>query len=182
MRRLVILISVVVSLTIISSATAQGLGFNGVGAKAGLIMPEDPWDTGFFVSITADLGEITENLSLVPFVGYWKSNYSIYEYDLGLSNIQLGADVHYFLSGVPGLYAGGGLSLNLLSVEYPTFNYLGGGITTDSESETKLGFGFLAGYGFNVAGQNIFVEGKYNIISDFNTLELAVGIMFDLKK
>ncbi|HGY54866.1 MAG TPA: hypothetical protein ENK44_04130 [Caldithrix abyssi] len=182
MKKVAILLTVVMSFAMVSTLSAQGLGLNSIGAKAGIILPEDPWDTGFYGGVVADMGELTENLGLVPFATYWKSNYSISGYDLGLSNIQIGADVHYYLPGAPGLYLGGGLSLNFLSVEYPTFDYVTYSTSTTSESETKFGFGFLAGFGFNIGNQSAFVEGKYNIISDLNTIELALGILFDMGK
>jgi len=128
------------------------------------------------------MGTITDNLGLVPSVAYWKSGYSFGSYDLGLSNIQIAADVHYHLPSVAGLYLGGGLSINFLSVEYPTIDYTTFAQTTDSESDTEFGFGFLGGYSFNMGNQNLFVEGKYNIISDLNTFEFVLGIMFDMKK
>lgn len=180
MKKLLMVLSIVLLLTTYSFG--QNLGLNAIAPKVGVIMPEDPWDTGFLVGAQADMGTVAENLGLFPFVAYWSSGYDLLGVDLTLSNIQIGADVHYAVPNVQGLYAGGGLSFNILSIEFPSYNYLTGESTTDSDSESKIGFGFLAGYEIQLGGNAGFVEAKYNIISDLNTLEIAAGIYFDMTK
>jgi len=171
-----------------SFSFGQGIGFKAIGPKLGAIFPEDPWSTGFLVGVDVDLGELTENLHLVPNAAYWSSKYDWDGSDLTLSNIQIGADVHYFLPSVQGLFIGGGLGLNILSVDVPEYRYYdpySGTYTTTgggSDSETKIGFGALAGYQMPIGNMTGFAKAKYNIISDLNTFELVVGVMFDMAK
>lgn len=170
------------TLFFVINAFSANLGFKAVGVKGGLVMPEDPWDSGFNIGAVVDMGEITDNLSLVPSVSYWNSGYSYGSFDLGLSNFQVAGDVHYYLKDVPGLYGGGGISLNFLSIEYPSFSYYGYEAETESNSETEFGFGILAGYEMQLGGLKGFVEGKYNLISNLNTIELVLGVYFNMSK
>ena len=160
---------------------ASDLGFKGIRPKLGLIMPEDDCDTGLLLGVGADMGTITKNLRLAPFLTYWNSGYDEYDLDLSLSNIQLGADVHYMFPSVHGLYAGGGLSINLLSVDYPVYVYNSDEVKTESDSETELGIGFLGGYEMMVGKMKGFGELKFNMIDELDTLELLIGIHFDMR-
>jgi hypothetical protein len=83
---------------------------------------------------------------------------------------------------VEGVYVGGGLGINIVSWEYPEPNILAGTIGTGSESELRIGIGALAGYELPLDDYTAFGQLKYNIISDLNTLELAVGVYFDMSK
>ena len=177
MRKILLFISILLVFGLFVALPAQNLGFKGIAVKGGIVSPESPWDMGFFGGVSANMGEISPGLSLFPFVSYWSSGYSNYGIDLGLSNFQLGADIHYPLTNVQGVYVGGGISFNILSVDYPMWDYTRGW-TTASDSENKIGFGGLVGYEIQLGGRQGFVEGKYNIISDFNTLEVAIGIFF----
>jgi hypothetical protein len=185
MKKLIAVMSLVLAFGFITTSSAAGLGLKAIAPQVGLVMPESPWNTGFHVGAKVNMGEVAKDFGLYPFIGYWSSKYSWSGYglseDMTLSNIQIGADVHYHIADVKGLYAGGGLSLNLLSIKVPSFNYYGQG-SSATNSETKIGIGLLAGYELPV-GKNLgFVQGKYNLISDFNTLELTVGMYFNLGK
>jgi len=184
MKKLVAVMIIVFAFGLITTGSAQGLGFKAIAPQLGLIMPEDPWDTGFMFGAKVNLGEISPGIGLYPFAGYWSSKYTynLISTDLTLSNIQIGADVQYFLPSVKGLYLGGGLSLNFLSIEAPTYNPFTGESTTASTSDTKFGIGLLAGYEVPLGSSMGFIQGKYNIISDFNTIELTVGYYFNLGK
>ncbi|RMH60822.1 MAG: hypothetical protein D6677_12920 [Calditrichaeota bacterium] len=178
---------VVLSLFLVAiSVNAQSLKLNTITAKGGVIMPESPWDTGFLVGAEADMGEVFNGFVLVPLVTYWSTGYTYSgtTFDLSLSNIQLGADVHYSLDNVaPGLYAGGGLAFNFLTSEYPVFNYTTFQFDqTGSDTETKLGFAVLAGYNLKLGNMAGVVQGRYNIVDGFDTLELTLGILFDMAK
>lgn len=157
---------------------AQKLEFSNLGVAGGVIFPQDEWDTGFRIGVNSNLGELTDDLYLVPLAAYWSSGYTFGTFDLSLSNIQVGADVHYMIKNVKGLYAGGGLSLNFLSVDFP--NLFGQG--TSSSSDTKIGIHLLSGYNVPIGNLDGFAEAKYNLVSDFNTFELTVGVYFDMGK
>jgi len=186
MKKLTAILLLVLAFGLITTSSAQGLSLKAIAPQLGLVMPEDPWDMGFHIGAKANLGEVAQGFGLYPFVGYWSSKYSYSAADLSedltLSNIQFGADVHYHLANVQGLYVGGGLSLNILSIDFPSYNYATGDYTTESDSETKFGIGLLAGYEMAFGNNLGFVQGKYNLISDLNTLELTVGLYFNLAK
>jgi hypothetical protein len=186
MKKLITAMSLVLAFGLISISSAEGLGLKAIAPQVGLVMPESPWDTGFHVGAKANMGELTKDIGLYPFVGYWSSGYSYSYYtastDISLSNIQFGADAHYHMADVEGLYFGGGLSLNILSVGVPVYNAYTGKTTTESDSKTKIGIGLLAGYELPIGNNLGFVQGKYNIISDLNTIELTVGIYFKMGK
>jgi len=169
-------------LMIATTAFSADLGFKAIGVKAGMVMPEDPWETGFLIGAAVDMGEITNNLSLVPSISYWKSGYDFGTFELSLSNIQIAGDVHYHLANVKGLYGGAGLSLNFVTSEFPGYTLYGFSEESTSNTETEFGIGLLAGYEMNIGGMKAFAEGKYNLISNLNTLELAIGVYFDMTK
>ncbi len=163
---------IVLSVMLFSSFGYSQLGFKTIRAKVGVIMPEDPWETGFDIGGAVDLGELTKNLHLVPNLAYWSSSYTLDlgsyfgTYDISINNFQMGADVNYFF--MDNLYGGGGLSLN----------FLGG----DIDSEIRFGFDVLAGGIYRLKSFNIYAEARYNFISDFNTFELVAGVEFPLGK
>jgi hypothetical protein len=176
-KKLYILFTFVLALSVTAPAVAQDLGLKGIAPKVGLVLPEDPWNAGLFLGASADMGEITDNITLNPFVAYWNSGYDAFGADISLSNIQLGADVHYIFPDIEGLYAGGGLSLNIISFNYPDeYNVFGDASTSD----TEIGIGLKGGYMMEISDLLGFAEAKYNIISNLNTIELAVGLYFDL--
>ena len=168
------------------SLNAQSLGLKTITVKGGLILPESPWDTGFLAGVEADMGEIANGFTLVPIATYWSSGYTYTystSYDLSLSNFQVGADVHYSLekvTNVKGLYAGGGLAFNILTTEFPTYNYNTFTLETGSDTSTKLGIALLAGYNLQLGSMAGVVQGRYNIIDGLDTIELTLGILFDM--
>jgi len=180
MRKLFVVLVLIFMIAAI--APAQDLGLYAIAPKVGVLFPEGDWDTGFLFGAKANLGELSEDLELMPFALYWTAGYDEFGLDFSLSNIQIGGDVHYFLPNIEGLYVGGGLSLNFVSSEYPSFNLITLEETTESDTETKIGFGFLAGYEIPMGDSYGFVEGKYNIISDLNTFEIEVGYYFPISK
>jgi hypothetical protein len=173
----VIILFIVLSLS--SLIFAADIGLKSIAPKLGVAMPED-LDTTFYLGLNANMGEITDNLYLYPVLGFWSSGKDSYGFDWSFSDFQLGADVHYMIEGIEGLYGGGGLSLNIFtsSVEYSYY----GETYDESDSETKIGFNILGGYELPVGGKTAFAEVKYNIVEDFNTLEICIGMNFDLGK
>ena len=192
MKNIVVVLILVLTLSFVVNSVAQDIGFHAVGGKAGLLLPEDPWSTGFDIGAVANLGEITENLQLVPSIAYWFSGYDIEgAEDYSMNNLQIAGDVHYLLENVEGLYFGGGLSLNFTSYDYPSFDITydpvtglptGYADTKASETKTKVGITLLGGYEIPVGDNKGFAEAKYNIIGDFNTFEICVGLLFDLNR
>jgi hypothetical protein len=179
MRKFSLLLVILLSFAMLTTVSAGELGLFQVGGKAGVILPEDPWSTGFFLGGTANIGELADNMELFPVLAYWSSGYDLGSFSLDLSNIQIGVDLHYYLENVQGLYVGGGVGLNFLSIDIPSFSFFDESSTTSSTS-TEFGIGVLGGYEIPLGDNTGFIEAKYNIISDLNTLEIAFGILFDL--
>ena len=163
-----------------TTVSAGDFGLFQVGGKAGLILPEDPWDTGFFLGGTANIGELADNMELFPVLAYWSTGTDQFGTDLSLSNFQIGVDLHYYLENVEGLYVGGGIGINFVSSEFSYTDPFTGQTFTSDGSSNEFGIGVLGGYEIPLGDNTGFVEAKYNIISDLNTLEIAFGILFDL--
>ncbi len=179
MRKLYLVLGL--ALMMVSTSYGQGLGLYSITGKGGLLLPEDPWETGFTIGAKADLGEVYENVRLHPVVEYWSSGYTIGEFDYNLSNFQLGAEAHYAIGNVKGLYAGAGLVLNFVSIDLPTvssFGFTAGGGTA---SNTDFGLTVLGGYEFPLAGMTGVAEAKYNL-TDVSALAITFGVKFDMKK
>ena len=174
MQRILIVLVLVFSLATVSYG--QQMGLKSVAPQIGVIFPEDPVSTGFEIGVIADMGEFYSNFSLFPLINYWTAGGSEYGYDLSFSNFQIGADVHYYTKDLPGFFAGLGLSLNFSSVSWDVSIP---GIP-DSGSSTDVGLGILAGYEMPIDKYKGFVKGKFNIISNANTFELAVGLHFNV--
>ncbi len=163
-----------------STAFAGNLGLKSIAPKVGLAMPEN-LDTTFYLGVGVNMGELTDNLDLVPFLGFWSTGEETTSYEWSYSDFQLGADVHYMIESIEGLYAGGGLALHFMTSKIEAkfedpYGYSLDGSTTD----TKFGFAALSGYELPVAGKTAFAEVKYTIVDNFNTLEITVGVNFDL--
>ena len=62
MKKLTMTVVLVLTCAMLFPVSAQKLGFNGVGVGAGVIMPEDPWDTGFNIAGYANMGVVVCNL------------------------------------------------------------------------------------------------------------------------
>ena len=170
-------------------ASAANMGLKRLNGQVGLLFPSTPgisYSTSFLIGAGADLGEITDNLHLVPSLSYWIMNAdpeggAVSGYDVSASNFQIAADVHYYLKDVKGLYFGGGLSLNFNSVTID-YNIPGLYSGSTSGSGTDIGLGLLGGYEmpFNKTTTG-FAQAKYNIISDMNTFAIILGVWFDMK-
>ncbi len=181
MKRYSYLIIALLCIAMFVPASAQKIEFTGIGAKAGIVLPESPFDNlGLQFGANAYLGELSDGLYWVMGLNYWTVSNDENGFDQTLSNFQIMEDVHYYLSGKPeGAFVGGGISYNLLSWEATVdLGFLG--TTTISTDDSKIGFHPLAGYVFQLGEMNAFVEAKYNLISNFNTLDVVFGVNFDM--
>jgi hypothetical protein len=179
---------IVIMLLTVSFGFGQEFGLFQIAPMGGLIFPENDWEMGFQVGAKANIGTIMDGkIGLFPVVSYWSSKYdweSAYvddDWEYKLSNIKFGVDAHYDLSEyLNGAYAGAGLALNRVSIEYPHYNWNGVDykVTSKTDSDMEFGISLLGGMNFG----NFFAEARYDMISDLNTFGIAGGMYFDMKK
>jgi opacity protein-like surface antigen len=193
MRKILVLLIVAFVFSLSLPASASDMGLKRLNGQLGLLFPSTEgltYGVGFQIGAGADLGEITDNLHLVPSLSYWIMSPDIEGaessgLDASASNFQIAVDLQYYLKDVKGLYFGGGLSLNFksISIDFPPEVAQFIGTSSSSGSETDVGFGLLAGYEmpFNKKTTG-FAHLKYNIISDLNTLAVVFGVWFDMSK
>jgi len=160
------------ALLVATPAPAADIGYRGLAVQGGIVAPSN-WDTGYEVGVHVDLGEITNGLFLQPSLDYWKASatdsFFGIEFDRDLSNLALGADVLWYPSGDRrGWYVGGGAFLNLLR-----YDTLGSTLT-----DNRVGANAVGGYDFALGGSSAFVEGRYHVVSGFNTVQVGLGLRF----
>jgi len=191
MKKIFVLVVIVSVLSLTLPASASDMGLKRLNGQLGLLFPSSPnisYGVGFQLGAGADLGEIIDNLHLVPSLSYWilspePESGSVEGFDISASNFQIAVDVQYYLKEVKGLYFGGGLSLNFTSVSWDVPPQYVQFFPTDSGSGTDVGLGLLGGYEMPINKKTTgFAHLKYNIISDFNTLAIVFGVWFDMKK
>jgi hypothetical protein len=189
MKKIIVLAVVVSVLSLTLPATASDLGLKRINGQAGLLFPSTPgisYNLSFLLGAGVDVGEITDNLHLVPSLSYWimsadPEGGSVEGLDVSAGNFQICVDLQYYLEKVKGLYFGGGLSLNFKSISFD-YNVVGFGSGSASGSETDVGLDLLAGYEIPLSKKNTgFAHLKYNIISDMNTFAIVFGVWFDMK-
>ncbi len=177
-------IILVLMLCLVSFSFAGQFGLYQVAPTLGVIIPEDPFDMGFQVGAKANVGSLMDGkIGLYPVLNYWRTGAENFD-DYTLSNIKLGVDFHYDLNQYfQGLYAGAGLAMNIVKSEF-TVDYgpYYGGKQSYDDSNNEFGFCVFGGYNFEMSGKPLFVEAKYDLINNLNTLGVKVGMFFDMKK
>lgn len=157
--------------------SAQIAGLKGVNIHGGIIFPEE-WDKGFNIGAGVDLGEVASEVHLAPKLTYWKASKGEY----GLSNFVIAIDLQYFaIEQVEGLYIGIGISYNFLSWDYVYIDY--DPVLTekmDQTSDNRIGFNPILGYQRMINVVVAFAELKYNLISEFDTLQFTIGVQMPL--
>jgi hypothetical protein len=191
MKKIFLLAVILSVLALTLPVSASDMGLKRINGQAGLLFPSTEnlsYGVGFLLGAGVDVGEITDNLHLVPSLSYWIMSPEVEgasSLDASVSNFQIAVDLQYYLKDVKGLYFGGGLSLNFksISIDYPSEVAQFLGESSASDSETDVGFGLLGGYEipFNKSTTG-FAHAKYNIISDLNTFAIVFGVWFDMKK
>ncbi|HNR68074.1 MAG TPA: outer membrane beta-barrel protein [bacterium] len=180
---------VVTALILFSGAAfAQAeIGFNGMGAKVGFVMPEDPIESTIGFGLVADLGTIMPNLALHAYVDYWGKSYDESEhYESKFSVVSIAAIAKYLISSGGSLtpYVGGGLGLEFASVSGEYTGPSVPGYTEDfdyDETETDLGIHLVGGAMMELSpAMKGFAEVKYTI-GDVDYLGIFAGVIYSLK-
>jgi hypothetical protein len=192
MKKIIVLMLVAFVLSLTLPASASDMGLKRINGQVGFLFPSSPgidYGVGFLLGAGADIGEITDDLHLVPSLSYWilsadPEGGTVEGLDVSASNFQIAVDLQYYLKDVKGLYFGGGLSLNFMSISFdfpPEYAQFGYG--SESDSKTRVGIGLLGGYEMPINKTTTgFAHLKYNIISDMNTFAVVFGVWFDMKK
>jgi hypothetical protein len=172
------LLAFLFTLFMVHPVTAQIAGLKGVNIHGGIISPE-AWDTGFNIGAGVDLGEVASDVHLAPKLSYWKASRGEYS----LSNFVIAIDLQYFaIEQVEGLYIGIGMTYNFLSWDYVYIEY--DPVLTkkmDQTSDNRIGFNPILGYQRMVNIVLVFAELKYNLISEFDTFQLTIGVQLPLE-
>ncbi len=178
----------VMLLFVAALGSAQGIGLKAIGGEVGynsFSFASESWG-GFVVGAVADLGELTQGISLYPSVTYASASKTIYGADASVSDLAINANVKYAFKGesiTP--YVGAGLGLNFISstVNLPSYTILGttyGGGSV-SASDTKIGINLLAGAQMGFGSMTGFAQAGYNLVSEVNHFQILVGVMVPMK-
>ncbi len=149
----------------------RGLGFQGLGARIGLVDPEGASST---VALGAhiDAGEFVKNLHVYPLVEYW--NVGVGGIDVSDLTLATDVDLDFPIEGgrvVP--YAGGGVGLHFLHQDLPP------GVVGE-ESHTKLGLNIQGGIRDQVMPNlGLFGEVKFSFVSTADQLKVMGGFTYN---
>ena len=178
------IVSTIFFLTILFILPLSAADFNlkGISMYGGIVLPEN-WDAGFNAGAGVSLGELSPGTYLFPGLTFWETTSEQTDgADVDLSDFSIAVDVHYFIKHAQqGLYVGGGLSYNIMSWEYSYLSYPSGSRYWINYNDEKIGFAPVAGYVFNPGSIAGFAEFKYNLLEDFNTVQISVGLVFGKK-
>ena len=183
-----LLFLLVIALPFITFAQSN-IGFNGVGARVGYVMPEGDIENTFGLGLNADLGTITPTISLEAFLDFWGKKYDSgtagWEFSYTVTTIGAVGKYYFETSGDFEPYVGAGLGFEIASAKIttPAYSYPGytvpGTETTDSNTELAI---ILQGGATKQLSEKMdgFAEVKY-VISDIDYFGIYVGVMYKLK-
>jgi len=167
---------------VVSGVIGADIGFKGVGARLGLVMPEDPLDNTIGFGGHVDLGTIIPNLKIEGSIEYWSADLEGTS-DFSRGDIAFMGTTKYMfpLAGSPiSPYAGGGLGLHHFSYDTWDFNPQTMQLEKGSESCNELEFHLLGGAEYPISPQiAAFGEAKY-VVGDVDYFGIYGGITYYL--
>jgi len=174
-------------LTLPTTASAAEFGFFGVEVRGGAIFPED-LDTGYTLGVALNVGQLTDGLYLYPAVVYSEADdsqsfggpFGNASVDFEITSLAVGAEVRYFPSGAQdGFYFGGGPYFHFLEAKASAAVNAPFPLNVSvNEDSNELGATGVAGYRFSGGRSAFFVEGRYVVVTDFNSGQVLVGFSF----
>lgn len=182
MKKLIVILSVVITTALVHPVQAQFSGGLELGAPLGTF--GDYAKIGFGASVRYQ-ASINDQLAWTASIGYLSfggKDVPVGSQTASLgshSNVPITGGVQYYLGeGDNKFYISGDISINFISVSvlYPNSGN-GGGYNIASASETRIGFAPGVGYRFG----NWDFGAKFNLISDFNYAGLRIGYVFGTK-
>lgn len=175
---------------LVGTMSAQGLGFYGIGGGAGFVSVSHgigSSTSGFGLNGRVDMGEITDNLRLVPEVNFWSISESFSFFDESEKwtwrDIAINANIQYLfdIEGSFQPFVGGGLGLHFISFSFTATDTFFGDTWSGSSSTTEIGVNLLGGAKFNLDGPiTPYGEFRYVLVSNMNHLMIQAGIMYAL--
>jgi len=158
-----------------------------IGIGGGICLPQGGWNGGNSVLIQADFGEVVDYLFLSPFLNYAQAQKTetIEEFskDLSIQYIGGGAKLVGYINSKPrGLYFGGSLSYYYITSESFNPEYISEHSEISQTKTTKVGFGGLVGYLYNMKKVSIFLESDYLFMQGgYNNLLVMLGLNYIFK-
>jgi opacity protein-like surface antigen len=162
------------------------LGFKALGVRAGMVSPENV-DATLGFGVFADLGQMTPEIKLEPYMDYWSISQDFGVGTSSLRDVAIGARGKYMFPSSSNIrpFAGAGLGLHLLhsEVDVPAQD-IGGFVIPAQHAEdstTRLGLDLGGGLEVPVNPRTNFLgEVWYGIVSDVGQLSLKVGMSWQL--
>lgn len=151
-----------------ATTESGGMGLKGIGARLGLVDPEDASSTVAY-GVHVDAGEIVSHLHLTPLLEYWSAGAG----SVDRSDLNIGANVDYDfpLSGASFTpYAGGGLGWHHLKA------------TEGNVSGTNNKFGLNLEGGVRnriVPNLALFGEVRFTLVSHTDKFKLMGGFTYN---
>lgn len=159
------------------ATAASDVGLKGVGAKFGVVNPDDMDATAGFGAFV-DLGTV-DRVRLIPYLDYWSQNETSPGTETTFSDLTLGMRGHYEFpvnsSFQP--YAGLGLGIHVMNSEFTS------GTTVVDDSATELGMDIGGGVLTDLSPRfGILGELWYGFVSEANQFSARVGVEYRLGK
>jgi opacity protein-like surface antigen len=180
MNRFLVVFALIGFTAVLSTASAADIGFKGIGARVGFVMPEDPIDNTFGLGLQVKLGTFIPELGFEALVDYWSKSYDtgVSNYDASITDIGVGVLVKYYFMAEGGVkpYAGAGPALQFgrSKVDTP--------LGEVSDTDTDFALHLLGGVELPLSEQiDGLAEVKY-VASDLNYFGIFAGIVYNLGK
>ena len=163
-------VSILSLLLSVSFLDAQSFFVNKIAPKISAIIPnEEGKKPGFGIGLVINFQEISGNINSYYYFTYEKPESSLKGFKY--SNVQIGADFQY--SFTKEIYAGVGISLNLLTSQInmeEVYDRQGGTVPL---TRLKFGGSLIGGYNFKTMEFDSAIEGRYHFIEGYDHLEIS---------
>jgi hypothetical protein len=175
---------IILLLSVLSSA--QDLEVQSLGVGGGLLLPQGDWNSGFYIELQTELGEILDYIFLSPYFDYMSSKRSEETsketYNLSLNYFSFGSKIIGYINSKPrGFYLGGSLSFNIISSDAVDYQSADENLYIKRSNDTKIGLAPVAGYLFKLKTVSITIESRYTLIQGgFNAFQIGVGFNYNL--
>ncbi len=179
-NRFLLMLALLGFIAALPAAHAADIGFKGIGARVGYVMPEDPIDNTFGLGLQVKLGTIIPELAFDAFVDFWSKSYDtgVSNYDASITDIGVGVLLKYYFmaEGSVKPYAGAGPALQFGSSKVDT------PYGEASDTDTDFALHLLGGVELPLSDQiDGLAEVKY-VASDLNYFGIFAGIVYNLGK